>query len=116
MKYQVGLFQFSLLSCGFHTFDLVVDTPQLDQLFCRTIPAEESFGSLESNENLVTEFAGARISSAVFSNYICGYGLSICREAETDSAAFPRLIQYLQSCSTASQRNLHGVSPKKNQR
>lgn len=73
-------------------------------------------GLLGINENIVTVFAVARISSAVFSNYMCGYGFSICREAETGSAAFLRLIQYLQSCNTASQRNLHGVSPKKNQR
>lgn len=83
------------MSCGFDIFDLVVDTSQLDQLFCRAKASEESFGPLEINENLVIEFAGARISSPVFSNYICGYRLSICRKAETGSAAFPRLIQYL---------------------
>lgn len=38
------------------------------------------------------------ISSAVFSSYRYGYGLSICREAETGSVAFPTLLQYLQSC------------------
>ena len=67
MKYQVCLSQFSL-SYGFDVFDLVVDASQLDQQFCRAKASEESFGPLEINENLVTEFAGARISSAIFSN------------------------------------------------
>lgn len=116
MKYQICLSQFSLLSCGFDIFNLVVDTSQLDQLFCRTKASEESFGPLEINENSVTAFGGAKTSSAVFSNYTCGYRLSICREAETGSATFSGLIQHLRFCNTASQRNLHGVSPKKNQR
>lgn len=83
------------MSCGFDIFDLVVDISQLDQLFCRAKASEESFDPLEINENLVTEFVGAEISSPIFSSYICGYGLSVFRKAETGSAAFPRLVQYL---------------------
>lgn len=59
----------------------------------------ESFGPHEIIEDLIIEFAGAKITPGVFRSYLRGYGVSVHMGAETVSPAFPRLMQCLYSCS-----------------
>lgn len=55
MKCEIYLF---MLSCSFAILDPLLDTSQLDQLFCRSKASEKSSGSLEDNGNLDTESVG----------------------------------------------------------